>query len=573
MGAPNAPKLRVCARTRLVVPSRIATMHRIMLTFSSLMTLGATFAPADWAVLAGYFVLLIVSGWWFSRKKQENTDDYFLADRQMPVWAVAISVVSTALSGATFVAVPAQAYAGNLTYLVTFLSAIIAILIIAIFFIPAYYRHNVSTVYELLEVKLGAGAKQASSLMFVVGRVFAEGSRLFIAALATSQVTFGDTSAGHMGIAIAALTVVAIFYTFVGGVRTVIFTDIIQLAVFTLAAGAALFVILNRVPADMTQIIDALQSPAPGAPSKLTIFQSGLNADGAGIDFTSGYTIITAMTGFLVLNLAAYGLDHGMAQRMLTCRSAVKGSASAVVSVLLYLPIVVLFMVVGLGLYVYYDRPDLMGAAAPTAMPTDKGAVFVHFILNEMPTGMKGALMAGLFAAALTGSLNSMSSAVINDLYRHIVRGREPAHYLFAGRMFVLGLGVLLGLCAWGCFVVYNPQNRTLLDFVLDVMSFAYSGMVAVFLTALFTRRGSSRSAMAALATGFVAVLLTHPLFWKIILPAQDGESNALQEYAAWCGQLAYPWRLLMATAAAMLVCLCGSRPAQHDRRAGESAS
>ncbi len=545
-----------------------------MLTFSSLLIADATFGPIDWAVLGGYFLLLIVSGWWFSRKKQENTDDYFLADRQMPVWAVAISVVSTALSGATFVAVPQQAYGGNLTYLITFLSALIAIVIIAVFFIPAYYRHNVSTVYELLEVKLGTGAKQASSLMFVVGRVFAEGSRLFIAALATSQVTFGDTSAGHMAIAIAALTVVAIFYTFVGGVRTVIFTDIIQLAVFTLAAAAALIVILNRVPADMTQIIDALSSPAPGKPSKLIVFQSGFSGE-TGIDFTAGYTLITALTGFLVLNLAAYGLDHGMAQRMLTCRSAVKGSASAVASVLLYLPIVVLFMAVGLALFVFYQRPDLMGAAAPTAIPgeAEKDKIFIHFILNEMPTGMKGALMAGLFAAALTGSLNSMSSAVINDLYRHVVRERPPAHYLFAGRMFVLGLGVLLGLCAWGCFEIYDPANRTLLDFVLDVMSFAYSGMVAVFITALFTRRGNSRSAVAALATGFVAVLLTYPVFWKIILPAHDGAPNALQRYAAWCENLAYPWRLLMATAAAMLICLCGSRPAQPSRRASETAS
>ena len=148
---------------------------------SDILTFAATFGVADWAVLAGYFVLLAVTGWWYSRRKQADADDYFLAHRSMPVWAVAMSTVATALSGATFIGVPAQVYGGNMTYLVTFVSGFAAILIVAFCFIPAYYRHNVSTVYQLLEVELGPGAKQAASSMFVVGRIFADGSRLSVA--------------------------------------------------------------------------------------------------------------------------------------------------------------------------------------------------------------------------------------------------------------------------------------------------------------------------------------------------------------------------------------------------------
>ncbi|MFN9973490.1 MAG: sodium:solute symporter family transporter, partial [Phycisphaerae bacterium] len=190
-----------------------------------MLTLAArTFSTLDWIVLLGYFALVAVTGWWFSRKELAGAKEYFLANRQMPMWAVAISVLATSTSAATFIGSPEEGYARNLTYLSTNIGGVIAVLIVAAFFIPAFYRHNVTTVYDLLEIRFGHEAKQASSWMFMIGRVLASGSRLFMAAIPLSLILFQETQDWQLIGAIVALTVVGVLYTLVGGIRSIIYT-------------------------------------------------------------------------------------------------------------------------------------------------------------------------------------------------------------------------------------------------------------------------------------------------------------------------------------------------------------
>jgi len=236
---------------------------------------------------------------------------------------------------------------------------------------------------------------------------------------------------------------------------------------------------------------------------------------------------------------------------MLTCRSAAKGSMSVIASIAINIPVTLLFMVVGLGLFVFYQRPDLMGDAAPGYMPPGKGQkVFATFILRELPAGVTGLAMAGLFAAGLSSlnsALNAMSSTFVNDFYKRLRPGRDERHYLRVGRTAVVGWGVVLGAFACVCVFWQRSNGQSLIDFALMVMVFAYAGLVAVFVTALFTRRGSEASVIAALVVGFVIVLMLNWQPWV----NEDGVGKLT---------LAFPWQMLIATSIAFGVACCGRR-------------
>jgi len=511
------------------------------------------FTALDWGVLAGYFALLLATGYALARRTPSGSAEYFLAGRQMPVWAVAVSVLATSLSAATFIGGPQQAYEGNLTYLSASVGALLAVGVVALFFVPAFYRSDVSTVYELLELRFGMGAKRAASAMFMVGRVFASGARVFIVAIPASMIAFQDDDPGHMVAAIAVLSAVAVGYTLVGGIRSIIWTDVIQTSVFVGAALAAAGVLLWKIPLGTGELVSALaSSPGPRGTSKLTVLSLSTDA-------SASYTLWTAVLGFTILNLGAYGTDHDLVQRMLTCRSAVRGSWSAVLGILVGLPVTALFMILGLLLYVFYTRADLMGEATPGYGAPAGKEVFLTFILREMPAGMAGVMLAGLFAAglgSLNSALNAMSATLLNDFYRPLRPGLSERHYLAVGRLGVVAWGAVLGAFACACVWWYQAmreEGQTLIDFALSVMSFAYAGLVAVFATAIFTRRGSAASAVAALGVGFAAVLAMQPWAWRAWAPLTPVYGERLAEV-----RLAYPWQLLIATALATAVCCMG---------------
>lgn len=537
---------------------------------------GATpkaFGIFDWGVVGGYFLLLAISGWWFSRREPSGAKEYFLAGRQMPVWAVAISVVATATSAATFLGAPEEAYGGDLTYLSTNIGSVLAVIIVAAFFIPAFYKARVTTVYDLLSERFGPGARSGASWAFLIGRVMASGARLFIGAIPLSLILFRHSEPWAVVGSIWVLVCVGILYTLVGGIRSVIWTDVVQTAVFVSAVLAAAWLLLDRIPLSVPEIYRELASTPVGTGSKLTILKTGLGAGNGplGIDFSQAYTLATAVTGFMLLMVAAYGTDHDLAQRMLTCRTSAQGSRSALLAIAVNLPVVAIFMVIGLLLHILYKRPDLMAGAAPGYTPEAGREVFLTFILREMPPGLTGLMMAGLFATGLgsfNSALNAMSAAFVNDCYTRLRPGRSDRHYLIAGRWAMLGWGCVLGSFASFCVYWQQASHETLIRFALNVMTFAYAGLLGVFLTAIFTRRGSSRSAIAALVTGFVVVAMAQPWLWK--------QWTARVWPSVSETKLAFPWVLVAGACAATAVCLMGKgrRKPEHETtltREGES--
>lgn len=533
----------------------------------------SSFSSLDWIVLGLYFALLVGSGVWLSRK-QKGTEDYFLAGRKMPAWAVAISVLASTLSAATFLGAPQQAFGGNLAYISATLGGIVATAVVALVFIPAYYRANVTTVYELLEHRFGPAAKVAGSWAFMVGRVFASGARIYIAAHALAFAMFGGFDVGPLLIAVALLSVAGILYTIAGGIETVIWTDVVQTAVFLVAVAAAIVALLVAIPADVGQIASTLANPGPGEASKLVFIDFTT-------DLTKPFTLWTALIGIMLLNLAALGTDHDLVQRMLTCRNAWQGSKSVVMSTIIGIPVVLMFMIVGLLLWVFYTRPELMGAAAPVgerALVGDDASkrVFLHFITNELPPGMSGLMIAGLFAVglgSLDSALNAMSATFVNDTYRPRLPGRSEAHYLKVGRIGVVVSGILLGVFAAVCVFWQRQGGQSFIDLALSVMTYAYSGLLGVFLCGLFTRRGSAASAVAAMVTGFLVTLALEPtlLAWLDNPPSDPGQTtdvaldptllhprnehnDRLPDWVEWAETLAWPWRMTIATLVSFLV-------------------
>ena len=266
----------------------------------------AHYTIIDVLLFSFFGLLLVVSGWYFNRRAQ-NASDYFLGGHAMPVWMVAMSVLATSQSAATFLGGPDQGYRGNLSYLATNLGAFIAAFFVARYLIPRFYQLKVFTVYELLESRFGARAKQQAGLMYLFGRVFASGARLYMAALAVAMILYGNIAPASVITSTLIISVVGLVYSVYGGIRTVIYSDVMLAFTYIGAAVAVIIALWMAIPADFAAIVDALQNPGNNAPSKLTLLDWRIDFSPSGV-----FTLLSVFTGFVLLNIAAFGLDQDM---------------------------------------------------------------------------------------------------------------------------------------------------------------------------------------------------------------------------------------------------------------------
>ena len=504
------------------------------------------FTGLDWGIFAIYLAVLAISGWYFSRNRSKDSRDYFLAHNSMPMWMVAISTLATTQSAATFLGGPDLGYRGDLTYLFTNVGAIIAAIIVARLLIPRFYASRVTTVYELLQSRYGGNAKRRAGSIYLLGRVFASGARLYMAAIAVSMILFNDIAADHVITAVVLLTAAGLLQTLIGGVRSVIQSDVLQCMVYVSAALAVVAILLVQIPADMGQIVSALSTPQDGGTSKLALVDTSW-------DLSDPFNLWATLTGFVLLNIAAFGLDQDVTQRILTCKTARDGARAVLYSVVMVVPVMAVFMGIGLLLHIFYQNPQLMAGAAVSEPTGGDITVFMHYVLHEMPAGLRGLVTIGVIAAALStlnSSLNSMASVLTEDIYRHWLRERNinksDAHFVRAGRWGMAIVASALGGMAILCFFWQQISDLPLITFALSVMVFAYSGLLGVFFTALFTRRGNARSVGWALAMGFLVTLLQQP--WMITL--LTGNEQPLV--------IAFPWQLCLGTLVSFAVCNLG---------------
>ena len=505
----------------------------------------------DWSIIALYMAAVVGGGVVLSRKSTTSLQDYFLGGNQMPSWVVMFSVIATTQSAATFLGGPDYGYRGDYTYLGSFVGSALAAMFVARFLVTRFYEQKVTTVYELLDVRYGQNAMRAAGAMYLVGRVFANGARLYMAALAVAMMVFFNIDPLSVMLATILIASVSLGVTLMGGVRSVIWSDFGQFIIYFGAALIALVSIWMQLSLSPAEVIGALRE-APEGVNKLVLFDFST-------DLSKPFTFWAIITGVFLINLGAFGLDQDTTQRLLTCRDSKASGRALVISVIVAVPIVFVFVTIGQLLHLLYDRPDLVassGAGGAARVFNGEGiTVFMAYILSEMPAGVRGLATAGVVAAAVstvTSGLNAMSSVLVSDFYKpwkERAGAAQDANYVVAGRWGMLIFAVLLSAMAILCFYWQRYTDMPLLEFALSVMAFAYAGLIGVFFTAVFTNRGSALSVIAALVIGFVVILVQQDF-----IVDSAGLPTAFKA-------LSFPWQLIIGVAVSTMICLIGSTP------------
>ena len=444
----------------------------------------------------------------------------------MPTLAVAVSILATSQSAATFLGVPQYSYNNDFTFIGFYFSALLAVIFLAKYFVPRFYAIKAVTVYELLENRYGERAKKQVGVMFLIGRVMASGARLYIAALAVSMILFLDIGFFHMFISIALLLLGALIFTYFGGVKSVIFSDVIQALIYVSAGGVVLYYLYHSL--GNIHIIDSLQQA-----DKLRFLDTS---------FDGKFSLITLLSGWFLLNVAAFGLDQDMTQRVLSCKDKTEASKSLLLSIFFTIPIVLLFLAIGALLYLHYQ-----GSEIHQSFQDEKITIFMYYILNEIPSGLRGFVTVGAIAAALSSTnsvLGALASVAVEDIYKPHKLKYEPQtpeiFFVRLSRRAVLFFASVLMLMAVVSFFWQKYAGVSLISFALGVMAFAYSGLLGVFFSAVFTKRGNQKLVLPALLGGFFTVLALQPYIFGI--------------------QIGFAWQITIGTAFAFLIMQSGTR-------------
>jgi len=456
------------------------------------------FTGIDIAIVIVYMALSAGAGAWIGRN-QKNTTDYFLGGRSIPWYAVTFSIVATETSVLTFIGIPAVAYGGNMTFLQIVIGYMIGRVLVAAIFIPAYYRGDMETAYHFLGKRFGARMRTVASITFMITRLLADGVRLFATAVPLAIIL---KSSGHFAgfsnieiyaWSILAIGVMTIIYTYFGGIRSVIWMDVVQMAVYIGGALLAVYLMLDKLPNGMATVYEWADPT-----DKTAWFYSGFELGWAEF-IQKPYTILTAVIAGAIFSLASHGTDQIIVQRVLTCpdmKSAQKAIAFSGIAVFLQF---LLFLFVGVMLFAFYK-----GAAIADLGLTRSDGIFPKFIVEEMPVGISGLLVAALFAAAmstLSSSLSSLSSSVMLDIYIPLFgTNKSETELLKTSRVVTLVWGVVLV----GVALIFIGLEGTVVEVALGIASYTYGGLLGVFLLGMLNKKATQRDAIIA----FIAALL-----------------------------------------------------------------
>jgi SSS family solute:Na+ symporter len=449
------------------------------------------FSQLDYLIIIGYLGLVSAAGLWFGRK-EKDTNDFFLGGREMPWAAVMFSILATEISALTFIGVPADSFKTNYIYFQFAIGSLLGRILIAVFFLPAFYRGRVTTVYEYLKQRFGERSRDAGTLFFFVTRLMGSGVRLCVTAKAI-QVVSGFSYFE----ATCIVAILAVAYTSFGGIKAVIWTDVIQFAVFIGGAGLTLFLIAKMIPGGVHGAYETLKGAVDAtgdSAHKLRVFDFA-------VSFTKPGILIIAILNGCFQTFAALGTDQDLTQRMLTCKDVGRSKRSLVLTGFIDFPIIALFLLLGSALYVLNVHNGFANGIQ------DADDVFPTFIGTILPMGIRGLLFAAVLAAAMSSldsALNSLSSSAVTDIYKPYVRKTAPEkHYLAVSRMCVPVFAILLVGIAYLC-----RSEERVLWLAFKLTGFTYGALLGVFLAGILTRRGNNVGNIVAMTTS-IAVLLS----------------------------------------------------------------
>ena len=432
----------------------------------------------DLGIIAGYLIGITLFGIRF-RKKQRTLRDYFLAGRDIPWWAIALSIVAAETSTLTIISIPGLAYDGNMTFLQVVLGYIVGRVIISFVLLPHYFKGDLYTAYELVEKRFGPNLRLLTSGLFLLTRAVAEGVRVYAVSIVVS-IALGT---GELT-SIAIITVLTLIYTFEGGLAAVIWTDVVQTAIYVSGTILGVVTILHFVPGGWAHIYQVAD-----AAGKLRVF-----------DFTPSfwkpYTFWAAVVFGASFVTASHGTDQLIVQRLLAARSLRQSVTALLSSGLAILFQFALFLVIGVMLYVYYSLPAAHFGTPDRIYPT--------FIVTRMPHGISGLLIAAILAAAmsnLSAALNSLSSSTIMDFYVRLRPQTDEPHRMRSSRIATVIWALVLFVLALLCL----HRVPRVVEVGLQIASIAYGALLGVFLLGVLTRKATERGAMVGMLMGFVS--------------------------------------------------------------------
>lgn len=518
---------------------------------------------ADFIVVIAYFCAIFGIGLWVGRK-QDSLESYALGNRSLPWWAILASIIAAEISAATFLGAPGEGFAlRNFTYVQLAIGTILGRIIVGKLFLKPYYDYRVVSIYEYLEKRFGLTTRRCASVTFLISRVLASGTRLFFAGIllviAYMFIT-GQESAGSaetVVIYIAALTFITIataVYTTLGGLKAVVWTDVLQASILGVSVLTTIGVLFFSIMGDGSlaeawQTIVSTLGNTDYNPCKIehlqpwAIVNTGLTGQGLAEDVKSilgnEYTLWSAVLGSTFITMATHGTDQDMVQRMLAAKDSKTGTRAVIISGLMDMPIVLVFLSCGMLLFVYFAKNGI-------TPPEKQIEIFPWFIIHCLPVGVRGLLVAALLATAmgsLSTALNALATTATRDWYRDVFHpAATDAQMLRAVRWLTVAFAVLLilvgAVTAW--FVVMDPTIR-ILPIALGIFGYTYGSLLGIFLLGMLTKtRGCDFGNVVGMLAGFAAVISLEILSHQGLIPT-----------------IAFPWRVTIGTLVTFTVAAC----------------
>ena len=483
--------------------------------------------PLDLAIVFGYLAGVVAAGVFFARR-QKTTAQYFLGGRHVPWWAISASIVATETSTITFISVPGLIYrpGGDFGFLQLVFGYLLGRVVISLLFIPSYFRNELLTVYQLLQTRFGGAVKALAAGLFVTMRTIADGVRLLLTAFVLAAVYAALSGGAGADTAVVAsiliIGLVMIVFTFFGGMEAVIWIEVVQLGIYITGAVAAALVLLSKIPGGW----DAARALGEEY-GKFRLFHFEW-------DLAKPFTFWAGLIGGCFLTMSTHGTDQYLVQRYLCTDKPRKATAALLTSGVVVLLQFTGFLFIGLLLFAFY-RPFENG----WALTGDR--VFPDFITRHLPSGLSGLVVAAIFAAAMSSSLNSIAATAVSDLYRPLAPDRDDRHYLVVSRWLTL----VAGVGQIGVAIGIRHMTRSALDAALSVASILNGPVLGVFLLGAFSKRAGSAAAFAGMAAGLVAVLGV----WRLT-------------------SVAWPWYTLVGSVTTVVVGTLVGQMVARDKRA-----
>jgi SSS family solute:Na+ symporter len=450
------------------------------------------FSPFDFIIVVLYLIGVTVAGIVIAGK-QKSSRDYLLGGKEMSWWSVGFSIVASETSTLTFISIPGLAFKSNMHFLQLAIGYFIGRLLVSVLFIPAYYKGDLETAYDFLGKRFGMPLRKFTSSIFLVTRVLASGVRLFATAIPVHIITGYDYAT-----CILIIGSFTLLYTYLGGLKAVVAMDVVQLFIYLSGAAASMWLILQHLPNGWSDVVTFANA---NGLDKFAIINT-FTGSSVWEFLASPYTLAGGLLGGTFLTMASHGTDQLLVQRLLGCKTRWDSQRALMLDATFIVLQFAFFLVLGLCLFAFYGGVTFQELGLKSS-----DEVFPKFIVENLPTGLAGLVIAGVLASAmgtLSSSISSLASSTYLDIFKFTAKGKslDAAGDVFWPKVFTLLWGILL----IGGAMLFTDTKNPVVELGLKIASFTYGGLLGTFFLGLFFKHTTQRDAFVGFLAGIVAM-------------------------------------------------------------------